>query len=67
MNFYTLVNIENDFELAQVIEFDDGQVVVKWSGSIRSLAIHKDLKEFESISLNEKRLLIKDGVMEEVY
>ena len=41
--------------LCEIIEFDDGQVVVKWAGKIRSLVIHRNLDEFKSISLSENR------------
>jgi hypothetical protein len=43
--------------LCEVVEFDDGQVVAKWTGLIRSLVIHKNLDEFKQISLNDKREL----------
>jgi hypothetical protein len=45
--------------ICDVIEFDDGQVVVKWGGEIRSLVIHSNLDEFKKISLNEKRELFR--------
>ncbi len=64
MNFYSLVE-KSGKVLADVIEFEDGQVVVKWTGSIGSLVIHKSLNEFKQISLNDNRELIKDGVEED--
>lgn len=44
--------------LADVIEFDDGQLIVKWRGGVASLVIHKSLDEFKTISVNESRELI---------
>jgi hypothetical protein len=49
----------NQHILCEIIEFDDGQVVAKWRGSIRSLVIHKNINEFKQISLNDNRELYK--------
>jgi hypothetical protein len=49
----------NEHVLCDVIEFDDGQVIAKWRGIVRSLVIHKNLDEFKSISLNDRRTLWK--------
>ncbi len=43
--------------LCEVVEFDDGQVVAKWTGKIRSLVIHLNLEAFKNISLNDSRSL----------
>ncbi len=64
MEFYTLYDSKNEKELAEIVEFDDGQVVVKWNGKIGSLVIHKNLEEFKEISLNENRKLIYQGIKE---
>ncbi len=64
MEFYTLYDSKNEKELAEIVEFDDGQVVVKWNGRISGLIIHKNLEEFKEISLNENRKLIYQGIKE---
>jgi hypothetical protein len=38
--------LKKEKELAQIIEFEDGQVVAKWSGKVNGLIIHKNLQEF---------------------
>lgn len=43
--------------VCEVIEFDDGQVVAKWTGTIRSLVIHSNIDDFKQISLNDGRVL----------
>lgn len=63
MNFYELCEIENDQVLADVIEFDDGQVIVKWFDS-QSLEVHKSLGVFMKMCVTENRKLVEDGVME---
>lgn len=62
MEFYTLYDTKKQKELAEIIEFEDGQVVAKWSGKIGSLIIHKNLQEFKDVSLHKNRILIYDGV-----
>ena len=64
MEFYTLYDSKKEKELAEIVEFDDGQVVVKWNGRISGLIIHKNLQEFEEVSLVGNRVLIKQGVKE---
>ena len=50
---------ESEKLLAEIVEFDDGQVVVKWCGDVRSLVIFKNLDEFKTISLYKGRQLCK--------
>ncbi len=64
MEFYTLYDSKNEKELAEIVEFDDGQVVVKWNGIISGLIIHKNLDEFKEISLVGNRTLIYQGIKE---
>ncbi len=64
MEFYTLFDVKKEKELAQVVEFDDGQVVVKWIGRVNGLIIHKSLEEFKEVSLNRNRALIYECVKE---
>jgi hypothetical protein len=45
--------------LCEVVEFDDGQVIAKWCGAIRSLVIHKTIEDFKQISLNNDRVLFQ--------
>jgi hypothetical protein len=45
--------------LCEIVEFDDGQVVAKWTGFIKSLVIHKDINDFKQISLNNDRVLFQ--------
>lgn len=62
MEFYTLIDLKKEKELAQVIEFEDGQVIAKWSGKVNSLIIHKNLQEFKDVSLFKHRILLYEGV-----
>jgi len=62
MEFYTLLDVKKEKELAQIIEFDDGQVVAKWSGKVNGLIIHKNLQEFKDVSMLKNRALIYEGV-----
>ena len=64
MEFYSLINIKNEKEIAEVVEFDDGQVVVKWIGKVNGLIIHKNLQEFKDVSLNKSRILLYQGLVE---
>jgi hypothetical protein len=63
MEFYTLIELKKEKELAQVIEFEDGQVVAKWSGKVNSLIIHKNLQEFKDVSLFKHRILLREGII----
>jgi len=62
MEFYSLVDLKKEKELAQIIEFDDGQVVAKWNGRVNGLIIHKNLQEFKDVSLLKNRVLMYEGV-----
>jgi len=62
MEFYTLIDLKKEKELAQIIEFEDGQVVAKWSGKVNGLIIHKNLQEFKDVSLLKNRALLYEGV-----
>lgn len=64
MEFYSLIDLKKEKELAQIIEFEDGQVVAKWNGRISGLIIHKNLEEFKEVLLVKNRILIKQGVKE---
>jgi len=55
--FQLYENKESDIIMAYVIVFDDGQTIVKWSGKVQSLVIHKSLDEFKSISVSGNRYL----------
>ena len=56
---YQLYDKNQKLVLADVIKFDDDQVIVKWRGHVKSLTIHKSLDEFCTISLNDSRQLIE--------
>lgn len=64
-NFYMLYSDDSDDKklIAEIIEFSDDQVVVKWCMStIRSLVIHASLDDFINISINgTKRQLTTAG------
>ena len=62
MEFYTLLNKKSQKQIADVIEFEDGQVVVKWIGKVNSIVIYQSLDEFKEVSLRPSRLLIHEGV-----
>ena len=64
MNFYTLVNIENEVQLADVIEFEDGQVVVKYTNSITSPKVYENIDEFIHKCVLDGMELWRDGVCE---
>ncbi len=58
MKYYNLCESGKcEIILCEVIEFDDGQVVAKWTGTIRSLVIHCNIDDFKQISLNDGRVL----------
>ena len=67
MNIYELYDAGkydeqgNELVLCDIIEFSDGQVVCKWRGEVKSLAVHKNMEEFKIISLNEFRTLYQTG------
>ena len=63
MKFYSLIDSKGNF-LADIVEFDDGQVVVKWDGKVKSLVIHKCLQEFIDISVHNGRTLLNEGLEE---
>jgi len=68
MEFYTLLDVKKGKELAQIVEFDDGQVVVKWYSKVNGLIIHKNLEEFKLLSLKNyrNRALLHESVKESV-
>ena len=41
----------NDNIVAQGIEYDDKQISMKWLGDVKSIVIHKNLKELKNISV----------------
>ena len=57
LSIFDLYENQNEKLIAEVICFDDGQVVVKWKGDVQSLVIHKNMDEFKNISVTGVRVL----------
>eukprot|EP01033_Poteriospumella_lacustris_P010243 gene10243-gene11040 len=41
----------NEQIVAQGVEFDDKQICMKWLGDVKSIVIHKNIKELKKISV----------------
>ena len=65
MNFYTLIDKKSQSFLADIIEFEDGQVVVKWVDNVISpLIIYDNLSKVIDFYVFEGRELISEGITE---
>jgi len=64
MEFYTVVKIENEEIIADLVEFECGQVCVYWY-SDKSILVYPYVAEFWNDYINGSNLkLVKDGVDE---
>ena len=64
MNFYTLIDLALEIHLADVVEFDDCTIVVKYSDSTTIPKFYNSIGEFINECVNEKVELLKDGVFD---
>lgn len=72
MNFYRLEEIESKAKIADVIEFDDGQTIIKAIGTFKSLIVYNNIEEFEKnylkVGITLKKInFINFEVIERIY
>lgn len=48
----------NEKIVAQGIEFDDKQISMKWLGDVKSIVIHKNIKELKKISVQGNSTIV---------
>lgn len=63
-NIFQLYDEGKENVVAQIVEFSDGQVVVKWCGDVKSLVVFNNIKEFEKVSVtpHNRRIIFSNNI-----
>ena len=66
MDFYSLIKKEDDFLIADIIEFENKSICVYWYYyDVPRAVLYPSISVIKHFYLDETRALIKDGVAED--